>query len=123
MDDLRQLIGKNLTELRKRKGLTQLKLAEMFNYTDRAVSKWESGESLPQIDKVMEICELFKITADELLNEKIISTTSFTNFVNSFPSEYRGAANGAGNNNTTFENYLNKKIQSIKNNNSNYDIK
>ena len=69
MDDLRQLIGKNLTELRKRKGLTQLKLAEMFNYTDRAVSKWESGETLPDIEVLYNLCEFYGVTLDYLTHE------------------------------------------------------
>ena len=69
MDDLRKLIGKNLTELRKRKGLTQLKLAEMFNYTDRAVSKWESGETIPDIEVLYNLCEFYGVTLDYLTHE------------------------------------------------------
>lgn len=41
MEDLRKIIGQNLAELRKRHGLTQFELAEKFNYTDRAISKWK----------------------------------------------------------------------------------
>lgn len=69
MDDLRKLIGKNLTELRKRKGITQLTLAEMFNYTDRAVSKWESGETLPDIEVLYNLCEFYGVTLDYLTHE------------------------------------------------------
>lgn len=69
MDDLRKLIGKNLTELRKRKGLTQLKLAEIFNYTDRAVSKWESGETLPDVEVLYNLCEFYGVTLDYLTHE------------------------------------------------------
>lgn len=69
MEDLRKLIGKNLTELRKRKGLTQIKLAEMFNYTDRAVSKWESGETLPDIEVLYNLCEFYGVTLDYLVHE------------------------------------------------------
>lgn len=79
MDDLRKLIGKNLTELRKRKGLTQLKLAEMFNYTDRAVSKWESGETLPDVEVLYNLCEFYGVTLDYLThedNEKYIKKDS-----------------------------------------------
>ena len=57
MDDLRNVIGKNLSELRKRKGLTQLELAEKFNYTDRAVSKWENGDTLPDVEVLFNLCE------------------------------------------------------------------
>ncbi len=79
MEDLRKLIGKNLTELRKRKGLTQLKLAEMFNYTDRAVSKWESGETLPDVEVLYNLCEFYGVTLDYLThedNEKYIKKNS-----------------------------------------------
>ena len=69
MDDLRKLVGKNLTELRKRKGLTQLKLAEIFNYTDRAVSKWESGETLPDVEVLYNLCEFYGVTLDYLTHE------------------------------------------------------
>ena len=50
----------------------------------------------------------------QILNSKTFSTTSFTSFVNSFPSAYRGDPAGAGNDNTTFENYLNTKVAMIK---------
>ena len=69
MDELRKIVGKNLTELRKRKGLTQIKLAEMFNYTDRAVSKWETGETLPDIEVLYNLCEFYGVTLDYLTHE------------------------------------------------------
>ena len=51
MDDekLKSLIGKNIAMHRKRCGLTQLGLAEKLNYSDKAVSKWERGESVPDV--------------------------------------------------------------------------
>ena len=64
MDDLRNIIGKNLSELRKRKGLTQLELAEKFNYTDRAVSKWENGDTLPDVEVLFNLCEFYGVTID-----------------------------------------------------------
>lgn len=65
-------IAEKLIHLRIVNNISQEKLATLLNVSRQSVSKWESGESLPQVDKVMEICELFKITADELLNDKII---------------------------------------------------
>ena len=65
-------IAEKITHLRIANNINQEKLASLLNVTRQSVSKWESGESLPQIDKVMEICELFKISADELLNDKIV---------------------------------------------------
>lgn len=65
-------IGEKITHLRIVNNTSQEKLAKLLNVSRQSVSKWESGESLPQIDKVMELCELFKISADELLNDKIV---------------------------------------------------
>ncbi|MBO4623343.1 MAG: phosphoglucosamine mutase [Bacilli bacterium] len=65
-------IAEKLIHLRIVNNISQEKLATLLNVSRQSVSKWESGESLPQVDKVIEICELFKITADELLNDKII---------------------------------------------------
>ena len=69
MDDLRNVIGKNLSDLRKRKGLTQLELAEKFNYTDRAVSKWENGDTLPDVEVLYNLCEFYGVTIDYLTHE------------------------------------------------------
>ena len=65
-------IAEKITHLRIVNNISQEKFASMLNVSRQSVSKWESGESLPQIDNVMEICELFKVTADELLNDKIV---------------------------------------------------
>ena len=69
MEEIRKIIGKNLSELRKNKGLTQLELAEKFNYTDRAVSKWENGDTLPDIDTLYVLCEFYGVTLDYLTHE------------------------------------------------------
>ena len=66
MEELRKIIGNNLAELRKRKGLTQLELAEKFNYTDRAVSKWENGDTLPDVEVLYQLCEFYGVTLDYL---------------------------------------------------------
>ena len=70
MEDLRKIIGKNLTELRKRRNLTQLELAEKFNYTDRAVSKWENGDTLPDVEILYNLCEFYGVTIDYLTHEE-----------------------------------------------------
>ena len=65
-------IGKFIAECRKVKGLTQEKLAEKLYITDRAVSKWERGLSLPDAGIMLELCSLLDINVNELLNgEKI----------------------------------------------------
>ena len=66
-EKLKNLIGKNITAYRKRCGLTQAGLAEKLNYSDKAVSKWERGESVPDVMTVMQLAELFEISVDELL--------------------------------------------------------
>lgn len=60
-------IGKFIAEKRKGKNLTQAQLAERLNITDRAVSKWETGRSLPDSSVMVELCELIGITVNELL--------------------------------------------------------
>ena len=47
--DLKEIVGKNLASLRKKKQLTQIELAHIFNYSDKAVSKWELGATLPDM--------------------------------------------------------------------------
>jgi len=65
-------IGKFIAECRKKKNITQEQLAEKLYITDRAVSKWERGLSLPDADKMLDLCELLNINVNELLNgEKI----------------------------------------------------
>ncbi len=67
--ELKNIIAKNISELRKAKGLTQLALAEKLNYSDKAVSKWESGASIPDVIVLKEIADLFGVTVDSLLSE------------------------------------------------------
>ena len=70
MNDLSLIISKNIVELRKQHGLTQLNLAEKLNYSDKAVSKWERGESIPDVSVLMQIAELFSVTLDYLVTEE-----------------------------------------------------
>lgn len=67
MDDLKNIIAANISQLRRDKGITQLELAERLNYSDKAVSKWERGESYPDVATLKEIAELFSVTVDYLL--------------------------------------------------------
>lgn len=65
-------IGKFIANCRKEKNITQEKLAEKLFITDRAVSKWERGLSLPDADKMLDLCNILDINVNELLNgEKI----------------------------------------------------
>lgn len=60
-------IGGKLYELRKEKGLSQEEVADKLNVSRQTVSKWETDQSMPEFDKIVPICELYSITADELL--------------------------------------------------------
>ena len=70
MDSIK--IGKFIADCRKEKKITQEQLAEKLYITDRAVSKWERGLSLPDADKMLDLCNILGINVNELLNgEKI----------------------------------------------------
>ena len=70
MDQIK--IGRFIAENRRLQGLTQAQLAEKLNITDRAVSKWETGRSLPDAALMLALCEILKISVNELLNgEKV----------------------------------------------------
>ena len=66
-------IGKFIASCRKEQGMTQAALAEKLGISDRAVSKWETGKSLPDSGIMLELCELLNINVNELLSgEKIM---------------------------------------------------
>lgn len=66
-EKLKALLGKNIASYRKRQGLTQAGLAEKLNYSDKAVSKWERGESIPDVLTLVQLSELFGISIHDLL--------------------------------------------------------
>ena len=70
MQDIKFTIAKNIQKLRQEKGMTQLELAEKLNYSDKTVSKWERGESLPDIVVLKTIADLFEVTLDYLVEEE-----------------------------------------------------
>ena len=69
MEDLKQILAKNITALRQNRHMTQLDLAEKLNYSDKAISKWERGESMPDVTVLKTIADLFGVTLDYLLEE------------------------------------------------------
>lgn len=70
-------IGKFIASKRKEQGLTQLQLAEKLCITDRAVSKWETGKSLPDASLMPELCKLLKITINDLLCGEVVSVENY----------------------------------------------
>ena len=70
MKELREIIANNISELRNDDGITQSKLAQVLNYSDKAVSKWERGESLPDVTVLKRIADYFGVTVDYLLTSE-----------------------------------------------------
>ena len=68
-------LSDNLKKIRKENNLSQEQLAEKLGVSRQAVSKWESGISYPEMDKVMQICQLFNININELIHENISEVT------------------------------------------------
>lgn len=66
-EKLKHQIGANISAYRKREGWTQAQLAEKLNYSDKAVSKWERGESVPDVLILADLAELYGITVNDLL--------------------------------------------------------
>ena len=74
--NINKIIGNNLLSLRKNKKLTQLELAEQFNYSDKTISKWENGESLPSIETLYELASFYGVTLNDLTAENITMPTA-----------------------------------------------
>ena len=70
-------IGKFIAECRKKNNLTQMQLAEKLNITDRAISKWENGKSMPDSSIMLELCNELKITVNELLSGEVLEMNNY----------------------------------------------
>ena len=70
-------IGKFIAECRRAAGLTQMQLAERLNITDRAVSKWETGKSMPDSSIMLELCGVLKITVNDLLSGEVVAMENY----------------------------------------------
>ena len=64
-------IGERLLKLRKQKGLSQEEIANIIGVSRQTISKWETGESNPDFDKIIPLCDLYNITTDELIRGEI----------------------------------------------------
>lgn len=69
MDELKLIIASNLIKLRQEAGLTQAKLGEKLNYSDKTISKWERGEAIPDAYSLLRLAELYGVTVDDLLHD------------------------------------------------------
>ena len=75
MDQIK--IGKFIASCRKERGMTQANLAEKLRISDRAISKWETGKSMPDSGIMLELCDLLKINVNELLSGERIMTEAY----------------------------------------------
>lgn len=70
-------LNEKITKLRKQKGLSQEALAEKLSVSRQAISKWETGESLPDMDNIAFLCKEFDVSADFLLNDTVENPNEF----------------------------------------------
>ena len=70
VEDLKHIIARNITNLRLEAKLTQSELADRLNYSDKAISKWERAESMPDITVLKAIADLFGVPLDYLVREE-----------------------------------------------------
>ena len=75
MDQIK--VGKFISEQRKKNNLTQMQLAEKLNITDRAISKWENGKSMPDSSIMIDLCKELKISVNELLSGEMIELSNY----------------------------------------------
>jgi len=66
-NEFKKIVAENIAHYRKNMGLTQLQLAEKINYSDKAISKWERAESLPEVYVLQQLATLFGITLNDFL--------------------------------------------------------
>ena len=70
-------IGRFIAQRRKAVGLTQMQLAEKLNITDRAISKWETARALPDSSIMLELCEILKISVNDLLSGEVVTMDQY----------------------------------------------
>lgn len=82
-----ETIGRKIAAQRKIKGFTQTELAETLYVTHQAVSKWENGKSIPNIEILLELTTLFDITIDYLLDNSELATNDYSQMFKQFSRE------------------------------------
>lgn len=71
MENLNIIIGNNIKNLRKANKLTQFELSEKLNYSNKAISRWESGEVIPDVETLNKICDIFNIPLSQIFDENL----------------------------------------------------
>lgn len=69
--NIKKTVGENLAKLRKSRKMTQLEVAELFSYSDKAISKWEKGEALPDVETLHEIATYYGVDLNYLVTEHL----------------------------------------------------
>lgn len=69
MNNVKEMLPKNLAKLRLESNMTQNEVAEKLNYTDKSVSKWERGEAIPPIDVLKDLADLYGVSLDYLVGD------------------------------------------------------
>jgi transcriptional regulator with XRE-family HTH domain len=80
-------VGRNISKLRKKIGITQMDLADRLHISYQAVSNWERGETMPDISKLPQIAEIFDVSIDEILDEGK-STEILKNMLDNTTNDY-----------------------------------
>lgn len=70
-------IGRFIAQCRKNQNMTQLELAQKLNITDRAISKWENGRSMPDSAIMLELCDILKISVNDLLCGEVVTMDNY----------------------------------------------
>lgn len=105
--------SEKLQSLRKENKLSQEQLADMLDVSRQSVSKWESGQTYPEMDKLIAMCKIFKCSLDELTNDEIKEVNSSTKTKNNFSNlidELLGLINRSF---SVFKNMKSKDIASV----------
>lgn len=72
MKEINKIISNNLVALRKQNNLKQSDIAEKLNYSDKTISKWETGEIVPSVENLMELCKLYGVGIDQITREMTV---------------------------------------------------
>ena len=79
MEQIKKNISSNLVTLRKVNNYKQSEIALKLNYSDKTISKWETGEIMPSIENLVELCKLYNVTLDEIISENLQVESKSTN--------------------------------------------
>ena len=71
MENIKDIVARNILRLRKKSGLTQMALSEQINYSDKAISRWESGEVTPDVETLNKLAQIFNVKIASLFDENL----------------------------------------------------